>query len=67
MTESSTTVEDSHVIGAPSARDEEILKLIDRAIRECAGRDIVSATEMTDLLLDIRLYLMTSPEVAVTH
>lgn len=66
MTDSSTTVRDSHTMEAPAQRDEEILKLIDRAIRECAGRDIVSATEMTDLLLDIRLFLMTSSEVAVS-
>ena len=67
MTDSSTTVEDSHVRAkAPSARDIEILNLLDRAITECAGRDIISTVEMTDLLLDIRLYLMTNPEVALT-
>jgi hypothetical protein len=67
MTESSTTVTPSDMSLVPSQRDKEILELIDRAIRECTGRDIVSATEMTDLLLDIRLYMMTSTEVVLEH
>jgi len=66
MTDSSTTVGDSHAMGVPSPRDQEVLELIDRAIRECAGRDIVSAVQMADMLLDIRLFLMTSSEVAVS-
>lgn len=33
--------------------------LVDKAIKDIAGREIVSTSEMTDLLLDIRLYLMT--------
>jgi hypothetical protein len=47
MTDLSTTVK---------GRDNNTaLTLIDHAIRECAGRDIVSAAEMTDFLLDIRV------------
>jgi len=37
------------------------IQLVDAAIAECAGRDIVSASEMTDILLDIRLALMVVP------
>ena len=33
-------------------------KLIDSLIKECSGRDIVSASQMTDSLLDIRIHLM---------
>lgn len=36
--------------------------LVDKAIKEISGRDLVSSSEMTDLLLDIRLYLMTEQE-----
>jgi len=35
------------------------VELVDQAIKDIAGREIVSTSEMTDLLLDIRLYLMT--------
>lgn len=52
MTDSSTTVEDRDVVS--QGPREATLALIDHAIRECAGRDIVSASEMTDILLDIR-------------
>lgn len=38
-------------------------ELVDKALKDIAGRDLVSAQEMTDLLLDIRLYLVTE-EVA---
>lgn len=52
MTDSSTTVEDRDVVS--QGPREATLALIDHAIRECSGRDIVSASEMTDILLDIR-------------
>lgn len=52
MTDSSTTVEDRDS-AQPVAPPNAIL-LIDEAIRECSGRDIVSAPEMMDILLDIR-------------
>jgi hypothetical protein len=41
-------------------------ELVDNALREISGRDLVSAKEMTDLLLDIRLYLMSEGEKAST-
>jgi len=39
-------------------------ELVDNALKEISGRDLVSAKEMTDLLLDIRLYLMSEGEKA---
>jgi hypothetical protein len=33
-------------------------ELLDKAITTISGRDLVSSSEMTDLLLDIRLHLM---------
>lgn len=40
--------------------DSEIVSLIDKAIAHCSGRDIVSSTEITDMLLDIRLLIITT-------
>lgn len=37
----------------------DALNLVDKAIKDISGREIVSTSEMTDLLLDIRLYLLT--------
>jgi len=37
-------------------------ELVDKALKDIAGRDLVSTQEMTDLLLDIRLYLITEQE-----
>lgn len=34
-------------------------ELVDKALKDISGRDLVSAQEMTDLLLDIRLYLVS--------
>jgi len=42
---------------------ETIKKLVDVALSEISGRDLVSSAEMTDLLLDIRLHLLAA-EVA---
>ncbi len=33
-------------------------ELVDKALKDISGRDLVSAQEMTDLLLDIRIYLV---------
>ena len=33
-------------------------QLVDSLIKECSGRDIVSASQMTDSLLDLRIHLM---------
>jgi hypothetical protein len=38
--------------------NENIIALVDVALAECGGRDIVSSAEMTNMLLDIRLALM---------
>ena len=42
-------------------------KLIDSLIKECSGRDIVSASQMTDSLLDIRIHLMGIAEKEKTN
>lgn len=44
--------------------NEIVLKLVDDALAGMSGRDLISSSEMTDLLLDIRLHLFTN-EVAV--
>jgi len=36
-----------------------ITQLVDETIQKIAGRELVSSAEMTDLLLDIRLHLMS--------
>lgn len=56
VSESSTTVKNSHDATVAPATS---ITLIDDAIRAISGRDLVSTSEMTDLLLDIRLYLLT--------
>ena len=38
------------------------MHLIDKSIKDISGRDLVSTDEMTDLLLDIRLYLLAQEE-----
>jgi hypothetical protein len=43
--------------------NQEVIALVDKAIANCAGRDIVSSHEMTDMLLDIRLLLNKETEV----
>lgn len=40
-------------------KTEAARKLVDEALSEISGRDLVSSAEMTDLLLDIRLFLVT--------
>lgn len=39
-------------------------QLVDNAIQKIAGQQLVSSAEMTDLLLDIRLCLMSCEEPA---
>jgi len=36
---------------------KQVTSLIDKTITQISGRELVSSSEMTDLLLDIRLYL----------
>lgn len=43
--------------------NKSAIQLVDQAIKDIAGREIVSTAEMTDLLLDIRLYLFTQDTV----
>ena len=55
--------------GAMTATDEmniisEALAVIDRGLAETQHRELVSASEVADLLLDLRLLLMASGEVA---
>jgi hypothetical protein len=42
---------------------KQITDLIDNAIKQISGRQLVSSSEMTDLLLDIRLHLMIDEEL----
>jgi hypothetical protein len=46
--------------------NKELKTMVDKTIQEINGRDLVSAREMTDLLLDIRLLLMTEDVVINT-
>ena len=39
--------------------------LIDKALESYRGRDLVTASEVTDLLLDLRLMLLAADEAAV--
>lgn len=40
----------------------ELLNLLDKAIASCSGRDIVSTSEIVDILLDIRIVLTATQE-----
>jgi len=50
---SSTTVDDSHKQPSSSA-----VQFVDAKLAEVIGRDLVSTAEVTNMLLDIRLFLM---------
>lgn len=41
---------------------KQITDLVDKALNEISGREIVSTAEMTDLLLDIRLHIIMDEE-----
>ena len=41
--------------------------LVDQAIKNISGQQLVSSLEMTDLLLDIRIYLMTEDATPTTN
>ena len=49
------------------AMTKQITNLIDDAIKNISGRQLVSSAEMTDLLLDIRLHLMIAEESKKTE
>lgn len=44
---------------------KQITSLVDKTIAQISGRELVSSSEMTDLLLDIRLYLIQLEEKAL--
>jgi hypothetical protein len=46
--------------------NQKIAELIDKALTQISGRDLVSTSEMTDLLLDIRLFLIVNQESSAT-
>jgi hypothetical protein len=46
---------------------KQITDLVDSAINEISGRELVSTAEMTDLLLDIRLHLMLEQEATPAY
>lgn len=43
-------------------KSTQLTDMIDQAIKDISGQQLVSSAEMTDLLLDIRLYLLTQSE-----
>jgi hypothetical protein len=45
---------------------EQFTALIDAALESYRGRDLVAASEVTDLLLDLRLMLLAAAETAPT-
>ncbi len=47
-------------------KSKQITELIDKKLSELSGRDLVSSSEVTDFLLDIRLYLMIEAESSTT-
>lgn len=46
------------------AMTKQITDMIDTAIKQISGKQLVSSSEMTDLLLDIRLQHMLAEELA---
>lgn len=44
----------------------QLTGLIDQALESYRGRDLVAASEVTDLLLDLRLMLLAADEVATS-
>lgn len=43
-------------------KTKNITDMLDKTINQISGRDLVSTAKMTDLLLDIRLYLVLAEE-----
>jgi hypothetical protein len=46
--------------------EKEIITLLDKALVNISSRELVASSEMQDLLLDIRLHLMTTESASVT-
>jgi signal recognition particle GTPase len=49
-----------------TALTEQLTTRIDEALERYRGRDLVAASEITDLLLDLRLMLLSADEEART-
>lgn len=47
--------------------EKEIITLLDKALVNISSRELVASSEMQDLLLDIRLHLMTTESASVAH
>jgi hypothetical protein len=47
--------------------NKNAVQLVDQAIKDISGQQLVSSAEMTDLLLDIRLYLLLTENATPTH
>jgi hypothetical protein len=43
------------------------IQMVDKAIGDISGQQLVSSSQMTDLLLDIRLYLLLAQEATPTY
>lgn len=43
------------------------IQMVDKAIGNISGQQLVSSSEMTDLLLDIRLYLLLAEEATPSY
>ena len=48
-------------------KETEILALLDKALVNISSRELVASNEMQDLLLDIRLHLMTAESASVAN
>ncbi len=46
--------------------EQELTTRIDEALEQFRGRDLVAASEVVDLLLDLRLMLLAADEAAST-
>ena len=45
---------------------DDALSMIDQNLRDLQGRELVSASEVADLLLDLRMLLLWAPADAAT-
>lgn len=46
--------------------EKDVITLLDKALVNISGRELVASSEMTDLLLDIRLHLMTAESASAS-
>ena len=53
--------------GLPTMNEKEIITLLDKALVNISSRELVASSEMQDLLLDIRLHLMTTESASVSQ